>query len=80
MVKIKEKLETENITKPVKLLWRYFCDACTGRATYASEPYNFKSINCGNCGAVCSYKPENWIKITSKEELAKINQPIESEI
>ena len=72
---LKDKLAVDNVAKPAKLLWRYFCDACTSRAIYAPEPYEFSSINCENCGAVCEYKPENWLKVIDKEELASINAP-----
>ena len=79
------------LTKPEKLETRPKCITCGRRYEPLNEDdltckecKDFEKvciiINCGNCGAVCSYKPENWIKITSKEELAKINQPIESEI
>ena len=72
---LKDKLALDNVAKPAKLLWRYFCESCTGRATYAPEPYEFSTITCENCGAGCAYQPQNWLKITDKEELASINTP-----
>jgi hypothetical protein len=88
MVKGKEKIKpaedalaVEEVGKPKKLTWRYHCDACSGRATYASEPYVFTSVICENCGASCEYNEGNWIKVTDKEEMSRINAPeLQSEI
>lgn len=57
-----------------KIKYRYFCDGCTGRAFYANAPVSFGSKVCLNCGITVQYKPQNWMEVTDKEELEKINR------
>lgn len=52
---------------PKPLKFRYFCEACTGRAMYSEEPMKFISIVCRKCGATLQYKPENWLPMAEGE-------------
>lgn len=64
---------TAKSTKLVKK-WRYYCEACTGRAVYAVDKHVFNQVTCRSCGAnITTYNPGNWFEVTDPEEFAKIN-------
>ena len=68
------KTHEEKFTpKPTQLKYRYYCEACTGRAFYAAEKNEFNQVQCQNCGTIVGYNPNNWFEVTDKDELAKIN-------
>lgn len=53
--------------------WRFYCNACTGRAflTNSKEPFE-GTRPCSNCGTPCSFDPTNFIKLDPKEDTTGI--------
>ena len=55
-----KEVETKKFDKPK---FRYFCDACTNVAFYASEIEEGKSGFCQSCGKPYVARKENYIKL-----------------
>lgn len=68
------KTSNANLQPKTILRFRYFCDACTGRAFYGATAFVFATRPCACCGAVLTYKPENWLEVTYQPEFDKINR------
>lgn len=62
---MKDKLKP--IGKPVEEkpaeVYRYYCEACTGRAFTSTEKTKFVTRSCKSCGNTVSYKEENYILV-----------------
>lgn len=63
---------TENKNEEKKTWYRYFCEACTGRAFYAKSKHSFGSKTCQNCSANVEYDEGNWFEVTDESELKKL--------
>lgn len=50
------------------LLYRLFCESCTGIAEYASEQKNGDAVTCVSCGNKTPRKAENYIRLSESEE------------
>lgn len=66
---IKSKTTIPFVAQSRPLKYRYFCEACTGRAMYSEEPTVFISIICRKCGATLPYKAENWLLMREGEAI-----------